>query len=60
MMQFMMLLHISMIILTEICVLHNFTHSFQRSIKERDGDFSIDFGVKGGEIDKKSRAPQKV
>ena len=49
-----------MIILTEICVLHNFTHSFQRSIKERDGDFSIDFGVKGGEIDKKSRAPQKV
>jgi len=31
-----------------------------RTIKERDGDFSIDFGVKGGEIDKKSRAPQKV
>jgi len=31
-----------------------------RAIKERDGDFSIDFGVKGGEIDKKSRAPQKV
>lgn len=33
---------------------------FQRAIKERDGDFSIDFGVKGGELDKKSRAPQKV
>lgn len=32
----------------------------QRDTKERDGDFSIDFGVKGGEIDKKSRAPQKV
>ena len=31
-----------------------------RTLKERDGDFSIDFGVKGGEIDKKSRAPQKV
>ncbi|KAL7541384.1 hypothetical protein ACHAXR_011857 [Thalassiosira sp. AJA248-18] len=31
-----------------------------RTIKERDGDFSVDFGVKGGEIDKKSRAPQKV
>jgi hypothetical protein len=32
----------------------------QRTIKERDGDFSIDFGVKGGEIDAKSRSPQKV
>mmetsp|Transcript_13640 Transcript_13640/g.27795 ORF Transcript_13640/g.27795 Transcript_13640/m.27795 type:complete len:326 (-) Transcript_13640:93-1070(-) len=31
-----------------------------RSLQERDGDFSIDFGVKGGELDKKSRAPQKV
>eukprot|EP00573_Skeletonema_grethae_P001470 CAMPEP_0201686622 /NCGR_PEP_ID=MMETSP0578-20130828/998_1 /ASSEMBLY_ACC=CAM_ASM_000663 /TAXON_ID=267565 /ORGANISM="Skeletonema grethea, Strain CCMP 1804" /LENGTH=303 /DNA_ID=CAMNT_0048170693 /DNA_START=41 /DNA_END=949 /DNA_ORIENTATION=- len=31
-----------------------------RILKERDGDFSIDFGVKGGEIDKKTRAPQKV
>lgn len=31
-----------------------------RSIKERDGDFDINFGVKGGEINKKSRAPQKV
>ena len=31
-----------------------------RTLKERDGDFSIDFGVKGGEIDKKTRAPQKV
>jgi hypothetical protein len=31
-----------------------------RTVKERDGDFSIDFGVKGGELDKKSRAPQKV
>ena len=31
-----------------------------RTLKERDGDFSVDFGVKGGEIDKKSRAPQKL
>lgn len=31
-----------------------------RSIKDRDGDFDINFGVKGGEINKKSRAPQKV
>lgn len=31
-----------------------------RTLQERDGDFSIDFGVKGGELDKKSRAPQKV
>ena len=31
-----------------------------QTVKERDGDFSIDFGVKGGELDKKSRAPQKV
>lgn len=29
-------------------------------LKKRDGDVSIDFGVKGGELDKKSRAPQKV
>lgn len=32
----------------------------QRAIKERDGEISVDFGVKGGELDKKSRAPQKV
>ena len=32
----------------------------QRTVKERDGDIPVDFGVKGGEIDKKSRAPQKV
>ncbi len=25
----------------------------QRTIKERDGDFAVDFGVKGGEIDAK-------
>lgn len=32
-----------------------------RTVKERDGDFtSIDFGVKGGELDRKSRAPQKL
>ncbi len=31
-----------------------------RTLKERDGDFSVDFGVKGGELDKKTRAPQKV
>jgi hypothetical protein len=31
-----------------------------RSIKDRDGDFDINFGVKGGEINRKSRAPQKV
>jgi len=31
-----------------------------RTIQERDGEFDINFGVKGGEIDKKSRAPQKV
>ena len=28
--------------------------------QERDGDFSIDFGVKGGELNSTSRAPQKV
>uniref|UniRef100_A0A7S4T083 Plastid lipid-associated protein/fibrillin conserved domain-containing protein n=1 Tax=Ditylum brightwellii TaxID=49249 RepID=A0A7S4T083_9STRA len=31
-----------------------------RSLQERDGDFSIDFGVKGGEINETSRAPQTV
>lgn len=31
-----------------------------RTIKDRDGDFDINFDVKGGEINKKSRAPQKV
>ena len=31
-----------------------------RSLQERDGSFSIDFGVKGGEINATSRAPQKV
>ena len=31
-----------------------------RELKERDGDLSIDFGVKGGELDKESRSPQKV
>ena len=31
-----------------------------REAKERDGDFSVDFGVKGGEIDKDKRTPQKV
>eukprot|EP00587_Corethron_hystrix_P013978 CAMPEP_0113313212 /NCGR_PEP_ID=MMETSP0010_2-20120614/9724_1 /TAXON_ID=216773 ORGANISM="Corethron hystrix, Strain 308" /NCGR_SAMPLE_ID=MMETSP0010_2 /ASSEMBLY_ACC=CAM_ASM_000155 /LENGTH=153 /DNA_ID=CAMNT_0000169175 /DNA_START=110 /DNA_END=568 /DNA_ORIENTATION=- /assembly_acc=CAM_ASM_000155 len=31
-----------------------------RTLQERDGDFSIDFGVKGGELNEKSRAPQKV
>lgn len=29
-------------------------------LKEKEGDFSIDFGVKGGELDKKSRRPAKV
>lgn len=32
----------------------------QRAIKERDGDIPVDFGVKGGELDERSRAPQKV
>jgi len=31
-----------------------------RQIKERDGDFSVDFGVRGGELDKDKRTPQKV
>jgi len=31
-----------------------------RELKERDGDVSIDFGVKGGELNSTSRAPQKV
>lgn len=31
-----------------------------RELKERDGDLSIDFGVKGGELNATSRAPQKV
>ena len=31
-----------------------------RALQERDGSFSIDFGVKGGEINATSRAPQKV
>jgi len=31
-----------------------------RQLKERDGDLSIDFGVKGGELNQTSRAPQKV
>lgn len=29
-------------------------------MRERDGDVSIDFGVKGGELNATSRAPQKV
>lgn len=31
-----------------------------RELKSRDGDVSIDFGVKGGELNETSRAPQKV
>ena len=31
-----------------------------RDKQARDGDFSVDFGVKGGEINATSRAPQKV
>jgi len=31
-----------------------------RDLQERDGDISIDFGVKGGELNKTSRAPQTV
>lgn len=31
-----------------------------RELKERDGDLSVDFGVKGGELNSTSRAPQKV
>lgn len=31
-----------------------------REIQERDGDISIDFGVKGGELNATTRAPQKL
>jgi len=31
-----------------------------RKLQERDGDVPIDFGVKGGELNSTSRAPQKV
>lgn len=31
-----------------------------RNLQERDGDFNIDFGVKGGELNETSRAPQRV
>ena len=31
-----------------------------RELKARDGDFAIDFGVRGGELNETSRAPQKV
>mmetsp|Transcript_6409 Transcript_6409/g.9436 ORF Transcript_6409/g.9436 Transcript_6409/m.9436 type:complete len:310 (+) Transcript_6409:82-1011(+) len=31
-----------------------------RELKEQDGDVSIDFGVKGGELNATSRAPQKI
>lgn len=31
-----------------------------RKLQERDGDFSVDFGVKGGELNETSRAPQRV
>jgi len=31
-----------------------------RELKERDGDLSIDFGVKGGELNNETRAPQKM
>lgn len=31
-----------------------------RELKDRDGDFSVDFGVKGGELNETTRAPQKV
>jgi hypothetical protein len=31
-----------------------------RKLKERDGDFSVDFGVKGGELNETSRAPNSV
>ena len=31
-----------------------------REKQARDGDFSVDFGVKGGELNRTSRAPQKV
>lgn len=31
-----------------------------QNLMEIDGDFSVDFGVKGGELNQTSRAPQKV
>jgi len=31
-----------------------------RKLKDRDGNLSIDFGVKGGELNSTSRAPQKI
>lgn len=31
-----------------------------RALQDRDGDVSVDFGVKGGELNETSRAPQKV
>lgn len=31
-----------------------------RDLKEQDGDVVIDFGVKGGELNQTSRAPQKI
>lgn len=31
-----------------------------RVLKDRDGDFSVEFGVKGGELNETTRAPQKV
>jgi len=31
-----------------------------RGKQSRDGDFSIDFGVKGGELNETTRAPQKI
>jgi len=31
-----------------------------RMLQERDGEVSVDFGVKGGELNSTSRAPQKV
>jgi PAP_fibrillin len=31
-----------------------------KTLRAQDGDFSIDFGVKGGELNSTSRAPQKV
>lgn len=33
---------------------------YLRDIQERDGDISIDFGVKGGELNSTTRAPQKL
>ena len=38
------------------------THAIQefRTLKDRDGNLSIDFGVKGGELNSTSRAPQKI